>query len=371
MSRPVKAIFHYPGRFHEIKDSGEKLRPPRMYEALREICDEVVLINGTPDERKNKISAIIPRLDKFSFLYSENSTLPLRFCAEPPRPLIPSPDYRLFNAVAKKNVPIGVFYRDIFWRYGPFIKQVGLLKYLLGLPFYRRELKTYSKLANKIFIPSERMKHLFPKWVPAEKIEILPPGGAAADPKPSVKYESNHQLQLLYVGSITPPKYDLSPLRQALTEIPDGQIKLDIVTRQEEWKQHGGKYDFPSTVEFHAGGEDTENLYRQADAALLFFNDDDEYMRMAMPVKLFEAISHGLPIICHGDTAAGAFVRDNNIGWMAPKGEGGGFLRHLSLHPAEIAEKAANIIKIRDQHTWSARAAQIAAALSESTEKTP
>ncbi|MEZ5239765.1 MAG: hypothetical protein R2716_12740 [Microthrixaceae bacterium] len=54
------------------------------------------------------------------------------------------------------------------------------------------------------------------------------------------------------------------------------------------------------------------------------------YRAFAMPVKLFEAIGHGLPCLADSDTAAGDFVRRTAFGWPVEPGQLPEVLEHLS-----------------------------------------
>ena len=352
-----KIIFHYPGPFYDILDAGEKKRPKRMYEAFCDLGYDVFLLNGTYLERKKKFSKIKNDLKSFKFIYSENSTLPLRLCNNSHLPLINSPDYIFFKLAHEKKIPIGVFYRDIFWRYSEYKKQIGLMKYLLALSFYKSELKLYVKYASNIFIPSERMKKLMPNCA-LLKTSLLPPAENLHSLKSVGCNNKDYKLNLIYVGSICPPKYDISNFTEKLKRLKNKSVSLTLITRKNEFEKYKQFYQFSDSVRFViASGDELVPYYLKANIAVLYFAAD-EYMKMAMPQKLFEAVGFGLPILTYRNTAVADFVKKNDIGWVVSD-DNVDILKYLLEHPEEIKAKRQNVLKIREEHTWKARAEQV------------
>lgn len=64
----------------------------------------------------------------------------------------------------------------------------------------------------------------------------------------------------------------------------------------------------------HESGQGLEPYYKKADICCAFAGEGD-YMRMAMPIKVFEYLGHYIPIIATKDTAAGKFIEKENLGW--------------------------------------------------------
>ena len=56
------------------------------------------------------------------------------------------------------------------------------------------------------------------------------------------------------------------------------------------------------------------DVYKRQDICCAFAGEGD-YMRMAMPIKVFEYLGHYIPIIATKDTAAGKFIEKENLGW--------------------------------------------------------
>ena len=176
MSINKKIIFHYPGPFYDVLDGGEKKRPKRMYEAFCELGYDVYSIIGNYAERKEKFDRIKDCINEFDFVYSENTTLPLRCSGRKHFPVFDNIDYKLFKILKKNRIPHGVFCRDIYWCYKDFIKEVGILKYILSIPFYLEEMYLYRKYADKVFVPSDRFAEVIP-IISEDKCTPLPPAG--------------------------------------------------------------------------------------------------------------------------------------------------------------------------------------------------
>lgn len=347
-----RMIFHYPGPFYDVLDTGEKKRPVKMAEAFEKIGYDVFRIIGPRVERIEKLSYLKKRYSEFDFLYSENSTMPLRLRDKSLKNLFYSPDYDMFNFCYRKNISCGIYYRDIFWKYYEFKKNLGFLKYKFALKFYKEELELYQKYCRKIFIPSEEIKCFLSE--DKRDFFVLPPAEEQHDlPQ---KTEDSDNLNLIYVGSITPPKYNLADIISIISDCAD-KVKLGLISRDNELCRFAEFYgDVSGNITLHSlSGQQLSGIYKASDVALLAFNPD-EYMKIALPLKLFEAIGYGLPILSFGDTAASRFIEENDIGWVVDDNSIGNIFTHLLANRGDIKKKRENVLKLRGQHTWQKRA---------------
>ncbi|MAT46956.1 MAG: hypothetical protein CMO35_05935 [Verrucomicrobiaceae bacterium] len=83
-----------------------------------------------------------------------------------------------------------------------------------------------------------------------------------------------------------------------------------------------------------------------------------DYLSFSMPVKVFEAVSFGIPqIVSSGLTVAAAMIERENLGWVVKDArELILLLQRLASHPEEVAEKRASVLRSQERHTWQARA---------------
>jgi glycosyltransferase involved in cell wall biosynthesis len=358
----MKMIFHYPGPFFDNPDTGEKIRPQMMLKAFQELGLDVTPIYGDYCERKSIFNSIKNSISSFDFIYSENSNLPLRLTNKFRIPTISSVDFKLFNIARRLNVPTAVFYRDIYWKFPFFKTEHGLFKSSFGTLFYKNELNLYSCCADIIFVPSDNFAKIMPL---TDKCKIIPLPPAAKNRNSFKHNKNNTKLHILYVGSISPPTYDLSLLIDFFSQSEKESINLTVITRHNDIEKFNGYYKLLNNIKIQtASGEQLMKHYQAADISVVFFKSD-EYRKLCMPLKLFESIEYGLPIISYGDTAASSFIKTNNIGWVVDENSKDNIFCHLLNNPDEIKLKTDNVIKIKKEHTWIKRAETVIARLQE------
>src|SRR5690606_32565157 len=82
-------------------------------------------------------------------------------------------DKDVFKTLKKHHVPIGVFYRDVYWKFDELYSLKGLKKFVMQT-IYKLEEKFYSKYVHTVFLPSDAMG----KYVNIHATKMaLPPGG--------------------------------------------------------------------------------------------------------------------------------------------------------------------------------------------------
>ena len=335
-----------------------------MCRAFEKIGCDVVEWVGYRKTREQQFSRITGDLGGVDFIYSESSTLPLALTDPNHFPKWPNVDYRFFRKAKSQSVPVGVFYRDIYWKFSSFIKSVGLLKAISGFPFYKSELKLYAKTAEAVFVPSIEFGSYLPTIL-SDKIAVLPPGCDAVDFK---KKKIELPLRLIYVGSIQPPIYDLTPLFKGLSLLGDTPLMCDIITRTHDWQEYASYYNVPPNVTIaHLVGSELENRLKECHVSLLYFNDEP-YRRIAQPLKLYEAIGFGLPVITQEGTSAARTIAETKFGWVIGRSSSSlaSLLKRLVGNVDEVNRTAQNVWNRRHLHTWEARARKVVERLTRS-----
>ena len=85
-----------------------------------------------------------------------------------------------------------------------------------------------------------------------------------------------------------------------------------------------------------------------------------EYNAVMMPVKIFESIGFGLPIISSSRTAVANLVKQKKLGWVVEsENELQKLLIYLNKNPENILTIKNRIINNRNQFTWSVRAQKV------------
>jgi hypothetical protein len=361
---PGHIIYHHPLPIEEQGASGSRVRVRAMLRAFIGLGYEVHGVTGYSAQRRRAMKRILRLLregTRFEFCYAENSTTPTLLTDPHHLPLSPWLDASFFKRLRHAGIPVGMYIRDVHWAFDLYPAGFPAWKKSVLAYFQRHDLRIYRRHANQLFLPSMEMAPYIPGGTGTVPVAALPPGCALPDVPQEPPSDPNHLLHLAYVGGITPPLYDLTGLLAALRGLEC--VRLTLVCRKPEWEAMKGQYGSfnPRQVEVvHASGERLGKLLRKADVFAMTLGEHT-YHEFAFPVKIMEAVGHGLPLACLGDTLGARFVEQYGLGWRCETVEG---LRELltRLHTDRrlLAQKRGEVLAARESHTWEARARQAA-----------
>lgn len=340
-----------------------------MRQAFEELGYVVDVVWGSAAERKKQIQKIKKNVSngmKYDFIYSESSTMPTLLTEPNHLPISPSVDFGFFGWAKKSGIPVGLFYRDIHWRFEHYRKHVSWYKAFIARIFYHLDLLFYHRLVDCLFLPSLKMLDKIPGTWSKDRVYALPPGGSILGECTTASITP--PIKLIYVGGVLPPLYDLSSVFEGIQGISSEQVQLTLCCRETEWQKCKDQYKLPSNLPLQIVHKNEDNALREryinSDIALLLY-EPCFYREFAMPLKLFEAIGYRMPIITNSGTAAGELVEQEKIGWVIESnGESfNSWLKSIIEHPEEI-EKRREIVKKRAvYHTWQERAKTVARCL--------
>lgn len=358
-------IFHLPFKLLVDVPSGSVIRPLRMLQAFKNLGYEVDLIMGPGRERKVQIQKIKEKIRngvKYDFLYSECSNLPTLLTEDSRVPLYPFLDFGFFRFCRTKKIRIGLFYRDVYWKFDSFKKNVLFMKRVLSLPFYVYDLYKYRQLLDILFLPSSLMV----RYIDYQgRIEVLPPGIDAShevlDNSGKAGVMPEGKINIFYVGGLK-DIYNNEKLFEVVSRNDD--LALTFCCREEEWLQERSKYIKylnPRIHIIHKSSEELAPFYWAAHICSLFLKPI-EYRTFAMPVKLFEYLGYGKPVVTTKGTAAGEFVEKYDIGWNIDYSVDSleSLLKCITGNKDILDQKRKNIERILPDHTWQARAEKVA-----------
>lgn len=361
MSR--KCIFHIPNALDKNWASASQIRPKKMKEAFESIGYEVDTVWGTARERKQAIKKIernIRKGVKYDFLYSESSTTPTLLTERHHLPTHPFLDFSFFSFVKKHGIKIGLFYRDMYWKFPIYRESVKGIKYQAAILMYKYDLHKYKQLLTKFYMPTAYCTKYVKRDIAVELVDYLPPACEKHKNFISPAKESS-RLNLLYIGGLG-NQYKIHKVFEAVNEMKT--IYLTVCCREAEWKAVQPEYQafMGNNIKIvHKKGKELEDLYKAADICLSFF-ETDAYREMAMPFKIFEYLSYGKPIISSSGTAAGLFVKKNGIGWTIDYTKEAlvELLSYLCEHPEKIKKRQELCIEKIQENTWEKRAEKVA-----------
>lgn len=360
-----KCIIHMPFYVNLQYPSGSQIRPIKVIKAFKNIGYDVDLIMGYGVERSKQIQNIkdnILKGIKYDFLYSESSTEPTLLTEKNHMPKYPFMDFAFLKFCKENNIKIGLFYRDVYWRFPIYKKKVPFIKRTLATILYKYDLLKYNEILDILYLPTKLMYSYIP-FEFKKKICELPPG---IDKKMlqdnfQVHMDENEFLKLFYVGGLN-EMYNLEKLFKAVSELDN--VYLTVCCRENDWeksKETYSKYLNNNIKIVHKSGKELIPYFREADICSLFF-EPIEYRKFAMPVKLFEYMTYKKPILSTKNTATGDFVEKNNIGWNIDYSDMKLIksLKYIANNKKVLKEKQKSIELIINSNTWEARAQKIA-----------
>ncbi|MCD8423127.1 hypothetical protein [Tenacibaculum finnmarkense] len=355
-----RIIFHIPNKINENLASGSQIRPIKMLNAFKKIGYQVDVVMGDVKQRKQQINQIknnIKQGIKYSFLYSESSTMPTALTESHHLPVAPFLDFNFFKFCKKNEIKIGLFYRDVYWIFEEYKEKTVFYKRILAILFYKFDLYYYNKILDVLFLPSKLMYDYLPIKVNCKVIDLPP---AISNVTVTQNIKKSNKIDFIYIGGIS-SIYDIKLFTKVVHDI--GLNSINLCTRKPEWNVAKKDYEpYSKCIKvYHKSGNELDEIYNKSSVAL-YFVKPQEIWSFAMGVKLFEYLSYRKPIIAVEGTAVGNFVSQNNVGWVIPYNEGK--LKNLILfineNPQEILLKIKNIEKIINENTWEARVMQIA-----------
>ncbi len=378
MSADRLMVFHAPFPLQPDRVAASMLRPLAIRQAFADLGYRIMDVTGYAAQRRRamaRVRAAIAAGSRIEFVYSENATIPNALTEPRHLPVHPVLDAAFFRHCQRSGVPVGVFYRDVYWRFPRFREGINPILEAGLQVAYRSELMAFHKVGLHLFLPSQAMARHVPH-VDRARMSALPPGAPDVEPSGACGQDDGGDdggdLELLFVG-VLQDNYRLDACLRAVTSTPGTRVTLCV--RQETWEASREHYA-PLLPEgraqvVHRSGPELEPLYRRADLGVLF-SEPNPYWDFAVPYKLYEYLAHELPVIAVRGTQTGRLVEEMGIGWVLDYDAGAlrGLLRRLREAPEEIEAVRRRMREVLPDQTWKARARTVAQVLGE-TERKP
>ena len=352
-----RAIVYYPFFMDTGRATASQLRPQLMVEGLRQAGYEVEVISGYSADRKRRCRNVRRKIRngiKYEALYCEFSVMPTLLADKHHLPLRPFFDYHFLAFCKQAGIRIGLFYRDIQWRF-PHLR-LGGIKGWIARRFYHYDLWQCNRLLDVLFLPSLRMLEYIP-FTPKMPVAALPPG------VPEVRMDDLHQtmhpnssrIRILYVGGVS-VMYDFTLFLRALQRVE--RVELTLCCREQEWQKEYPRYKELLTDRIyvvHQSGSEIAELYQQADYSCVAFKPEG-YDLFSIPYKLYESVGYGVPVITHKGCAMAEVVEREGIGYTVEYDEDKLVALLEQLDPSTIDRE--RMRQVAENNTWRVRAEQ-------------
>jgi hypothetical protein len=340
--------------------SARGVRIDRMQAAFERLGYDVTLVTGDEAHRRAAMRAVRDQLAagrRFEFAYSEALTTPTALSEPHHLPLRPLLEPTFFRRLRRHGVRSGVFYPDVHWRFPSYRDATTAPRRAVAKAFYRFDLGWYRRYLDVVFLPSLAMS----VHVPDRHIhfEALPPAGDITDlpwsPRSGV-------LRLVYVGGVSRGRYNIDALVSAVDEVEG--VHLTVCCPPGSQEHIGVDHRRSGRIEVvHAASDMLPAMYAASDVACLYYDAFDTYREFAVPLKLFEAVGMGRPVLCSPGSAAAALADLHGLGWTPPATDLPALLRRLRDDSTLLDDTRQHVLAAQHLHTWTARAADAARVL--------
>lgn len=284
--------------------SGSSVRPKKIYEAFNRAGLEVKLLEGQQNrkyERWKKVFKYFKEIRKKNF--------DICYIEPPSGPIFNLCDHLLMLYISKiKKVPVGVFYRDAFWKLSEYYSYKGLKAKIIIL-MHKFDWKLIKYVSKVIYFPSETFANYFdfPNKV------ILMPGAEKID-----DLDNGEDNSFIYVGGLDGlygSNLLLDSFKMAYEK--NNLLKLNLVCREEN--DIIKKYKDEEWLNLYvgkSGEEELKKIYNISKYSIISLIPG-VYSDLAVPIKLFEYISYEKPIVSTNCLEIEKIIKKYNIGKIA------------------------------------------------------
>ena len=357
-----RMIFHHPLPLFPDAASASGIRPVQMKRSFEELGYEVWEVTGYTRERAERAADVRYAMrcgTRFDFCYSESSTMPMTMTNPTHLPSRPFLDLGFFRSLRKNGIPVGQFLRDIYWVFPEYRESLSFLKVHAALAAYEWDLRTLRRHVDRVFLPSLKVgEYINLGNVPVSALE---PGHGHVEPLPG----PDTGLSLFYVGGIG-FDYKLHELFAAVKQAWEKNLDVLLIVclRPEDWgavKHEYEQWACPAIEVVHGHGNVLQEYFERTNIATIVV-DLDEYWKLGVPVKLYDYIGAGKPVMVTKGSLAGDLAERQEVGWTVDNSSEAviKLLERLANDPQEIQRVRDRVLAQRDAYTWRERARQAA-----------
>ncbi|QYA44584.1 glycosyltransferase [Macrococcoides bohemicum] len=322
---------------------------------------ETIIIKGNQKKRGRELRQI--DFNSILFIYTELPNIPLLLSDPSHIPANPYVDIYLFKQSKKFNIPIGGFLRDIYWKFDDMYPLKGLKGFTMKF-LHEKYLDIFARYFDVLFVPSLEMANYLKQNF--NEVIDLPPGGNVHKVN-HIQDNRSDILRGVYVGSLheTSNFYELVKAIGMLKNTDN--IKITVCCRKNEYdtlnKEIRATIINNRFIEIkHLNHVELSSLYENSDFSIIPYKKNI-YNDFAVPVKMIEYYSYGLPILSTNINEVRKFIEKNNIGVITENYDSNSIYKGILNIKEEINSnkyiKKDMIEQFNTNHTWLKRVEKI------------
>jgi glycosyltransferase involved in cell wall biosynthesis len=224
----------------------------------------------------------------------------------------------------------------------------------------RRATHNFSQIVGATPIDVKRLNVL----CNSEKVIHIPETGSYQSPLKKTEIEQNKKLKIIWIGKFDERKALPLALKAISFVTKTEKIELNIFgdgDNQKKYLELASKLELINVCNWYGNVSKIEvhNALRTAD--LLFFTSVQD----ATSSVVLEALSFGVPVLCHDANGYGAII-DESCGFKIPfksptvsVSSFGNILNNLVERPEILAELSTNASKQSEKHSWNEHAKEM------------
>ncbi len=334
------------GMFDVSRPSGARaVRIHSLYTALRELTPITLLAGGRAARRRAVLRYLVSGgLRRARAVYVEASTSTAM------------PVDLLFLALARRaGIPLLVYVPDAYQDFPEIFPRRGIKVKLLDWG-WRVSTAVYARLADRLLFPTAGLARCFPR---ARAVDLLPPAGRPGLAAAQLSWDPP---TVVFVGAAS--HHDgadllLEAMEQVVARQPVARCRL--ISKDVSFLAGHRLLSAPwLTVERRAADELPEAMYRSTLAVIP--RRINAYNDLALPIKLFDYMSFGLPVVVTDCRSQADLVRELQAGLVvrdSPDSLAQGLLTLLA-DPSQAARLGRNGHRaVQEAHAWPHRAARL------------
>ena len=359
MCSNIKLLMFVPYSIDRM-DNAPKIRAYNMYHALESIAEVTLISSPVLDYGIHKfIGSKIKRWDILFSIYKRMLSEMIHLIKkneidyvyiEAFASSLHGFDYIFLNMLVKREIKIFPFLRDLFWLYPE-----GLNRDTRSDKYCQREYNWYLKNATALLYPTKIMADTvdFP-----EKY-ALPPAG---DPSRCLNPEIPDNKNMTFVGGIY-PKMGINLLVEAMGIVvedhPDAHCTIvghgdeKIINR---WKNKN-YVTFMTDKTYKDIPHILSETYATVLPWLIIPHND-----ITVPLKLFDYMSSGRPIVATNCRGMANFIKENDIGIITddnPESLAEGISKLLNNRDLAVRYGRNAFLAVKNKHSWVHRAREL------------